>query len=585
MSRLPQPGKDNGQWGDILNDFLSQAHEANGSIKSGVVTTQSLADASITASKLAPGTISATGISGSYVDLTNKPTIPTTPTQVGAEPAGLSVATQAVLDSTYATFGPVRDSVYGPRWVFDGDSITIGGITSLGGSGQDRNNSWAQELTGRSMGAINFVFNAAVAGQRLDQALGRFDLFVAPYTPSVVFLTIGTNDIGQGRTLDAYLSDLSAYLAKARGIRARLIIGAIWPSDATDIVGRSATGRLWNDAIYSWAATNGVDVMPWDQLANPATGGWPAGWSSDGIHPGLIDSHSQIGLFAYNTLSAKLGLPNAVRRATSQVEGLLTNGFLLDTVSTYTAPTISTAVAATDSGTIPAGTYSYKATSRSYYGETLPGVERSVTLSATGKVALTISAPTGNRARRLYRKGPTDTDWLLVAVLTSTGTNYTDDGSIAPGSPVPSVDSSYIPTGLSVGSSTLHKMDGTPLLRTVTGIKGNVLHMTPYETGTGDSVDFFSVSGINPGDVFEVSMLLRSSGPLGAAKPIVRFRSAVPANTGGTIISGANASNGWRLVRVIATAPVNTVSLRVSIEFTYLLDWLEVAELRAVKIS
>jgi hypothetical protein len=33
MSRLPTPGQDTGQWGNILNDFLAQAHNTDGSIK------------------------------------------------------------------------------------------------------------------------------------------------------------------------------------------------------------------------------------------------------------------------------------------------------------------------------------------------------------------------------------------------------------------------------------------------------------------------------------------------------------------------------------------------------------------------
>lgn len=33
MTRLPQPGADDGQWGEILNDFLSQSHNPDGSLK------------------------------------------------------------------------------------------------------------------------------------------------------------------------------------------------------------------------------------------------------------------------------------------------------------------------------------------------------------------------------------------------------------------------------------------------------------------------------------------------------------------------------------------------------------------------
>ena len=43
MSRLPTPGQDDGQWGSILNDYLSQAHNSDGSLKDGSVTTSTIA--------------------------------------------------------------------------------------------------------------------------------------------------------------------------------------------------------------------------------------------------------------------------------------------------------------------------------------------------------------------------------------------------------------------------------------------------------------------------------------------------------------------------------------------------------------
>ena len=38
MARLPSPGGDSGNWGSILNDFLSQAHNSDGTLKNGIVT-------------------------------------------------------------------------------------------------------------------------------------------------------------------------------------------------------------------------------------------------------------------------------------------------------------------------------------------------------------------------------------------------------------------------------------------------------------------------------------------------------------------------------------------------------------------
>lgn len=83
MARLPQPGGDSGSWGQILNDFLSQTLNADGSLKNGTVselqldtavqtklnnvgsgtvndgaiTTQKIADNAVTSAKIASGTI------------------------------------------------------------------------------------------------------------------------------------------------------------------------------------------------------------------------------------------------------------------------------------------------------------------------------------------------------------------------------------------------------------------------------------------------------------------------------------------------------------------------------------------------
>lgn len=56
MSRLPTVGRDNGNWGAILNDYLSQEHNPDGSLKIRTDGTLSsgIADGSITASKLSP---------------------------------------------------------------------------------------------------------------------------------------------------------------------------------------------------------------------------------------------------------------------------------------------------------------------------------------------------------------------------------------------------------------------------------------------------------------------------------------------------------------------------------------------------
>lgn len=57
MARLPQPGADNGTWGDVLNDYLSQTHKSDGSLKENVVTTAAIAPDAVTGAEIADGTI------------------------------------------------------------------------------------------------------------------------------------------------------------------------------------------------------------------------------------------------------------------------------------------------------------------------------------------------------------------------------------------------------------------------------------------------------------------------------------------------------------------------------------------------
>lgn len=46
VTRLPTPGSDDGKWGDILNDFLSQAHNSDGTLKANIVDVTMLASGS-----------------------------------------------------------------------------------------------------------------------------------------------------------------------------------------------------------------------------------------------------------------------------------------------------------------------------------------------------------------------------------------------------------------------------------------------------------------------------------------------------------------------------------------------------------
>ncbi len=67
MARLPQPGGDNGNWGDILNDYLSQSHKPDGLLKDNSVTNDAIAPNAITAGKIATNAVSANAIADGSV--------------------------------------------------------------------------------------------------------------------------------------------------------------------------------------------------------------------------------------------------------------------------------------------------------------------------------------------------------------------------------------------------------------------------------------------------------------------------------------------------------------------------------------
>lgn len=57
MARLPQPGSDSGTWGEILNEYLSQVHRADGLLKDNAVTSNVIADNAVNAASIQDGSV------------------------------------------------------------------------------------------------------------------------------------------------------------------------------------------------------------------------------------------------------------------------------------------------------------------------------------------------------------------------------------------------------------------------------------------------------------------------------------------------------------------------------------------------
>ncbi len=166
MARLPQPGGDNGAWGDLLNDFLSQSHKADGTFKDNSVTSNALAPNSVTSTHISSGAVDATRIANasiteslldtnvqtklnSTVDWTtlgNKPAViaagadaATARNAIGAQPL-LSTAVTIVNSSVTllsSHVGCVLRIPSGGTVVLAGGTVPIGGSVTLFAEGAD----------------------------------------------------------------------------------------------------------------------------------------------------------------------------------------------------------------------------------------------------------------------------------------------------------------------------------------------------------------------------------------------------------------------------------------------------------------
>ena len=130
MARLPKPGSDQGKWGEILNDYLSQAHDDDGKLKNNSVGSSQLQDNAITPAKLSPALqsqLSSLATGGRDVELhatTTHLQWRYIPTIDEPNPAWTNLIALSELKGDRGDTGPV-----GPQGI-QGQGVPIGGITS-----------------------------------------------------------------------------------------------------------------------------------------------------------------------------------------------------------------------------------------------------------------------------------------------------------------------------------------------------------------------------------------------------------------------------------------------------------------------
>jgi lysophospholipase L1-like esterase len=192
--------------------------------------------------------------------------------------------------------------------VLDGDSITARYFESTAGTSTSSFFAWFNAYMQQ---AFTVLGSAAVSGQSSSQCLARFDANVAPLSPKWVSLMVGINNVG---TPDQVILDITAYIAKVRGIGAKLLLWTLLPS--TTVGSDQARRRGWpavNRFISSLAGTaDDIVVIPaheaWmDSTMSSATIYNPiAAYVEDGTHPTALGAQA-VGLLGYRTMQGRIG--------------------------------------------------------------------------------------------------------------------------------------------------------------------------------------------------------------------------------------------------------------------------------------
>ena len=333
MSRLPIPGQDKGTWGGILNDYLGQSHNSDGSLKPIPQITVTDLTTNL-ASKANTTDLAPIATTGSYTDLTSKPTIPAPTTDASqlttgtlddarlpvtsnatAVAAATSTANAALPTASIPTAvaGEVTDpaSPTGVALSATYARPTGARVTVLGDSIDASPTGWFMWLT--TIGKLPVCRNAGVLGNTTAMMLARLPAELV-YAPNILIIGGATNDFKAGTPEAATRANVEAIVAACLSAGVKPVLRTTPPCDNAGYTPLDTVELLrqavlhYNSWLKDYGARNGIPVLDlYSGLVDPVTGGYVTGYTSDGYHP--LEAASQLAAQALITT----GLPSLFR--------------------------------------------------------------------------------------------------------------------------------------------------------------------------------------------------------------------------------------------------------------------------------
>lgn len=207
------------------------------------------------------------------------------------------------------------------NWVITGDSITHGLVHTQGGR------SYAEHLHELIRGELgrtrDAVINTAISGHRLTDILGDIERRVSSWSPHVVTLMIGTNDMstqpgGPVVEPEDFAASLREFVTQVRALGTIVVLQTPPSIDVPNAPGRERI-QEFADAVRAVAAAE--DVILVDQNARfteLGNGGVPWGLMNDPFHPNAA-GHAALAL----ELATVLGIRPAASRTLPLLEAVV----------------------------------------------------------------------------------------------------------------------------------------------------------------------------------------------------------------------------------------------------------------------
>ena len=200
----------------------------------------------------------------------------------------------AALSATIATETEGKAERSGNRVVFLGDSTTRGYGADAPINGQTSRrmtNNWPVFATIAADQKFTLGKNSGVTGNTTQQMIDRFDADVTAYSPAVVTIMGGRNDIDYAVPLATYMANIETLVAKVREIGAVPVLCTPLPTNTTTTNTAGVTRRqqiaTWAKWVRKYAYDNRIPLIDFFTLAvDETTGGLKASFgATDGIHP------------------------------------------------------------------------------------------------------------------------------------------------------------------------------------------------------------------------------------------------------------------------------------------------------------